>query len=225
MNRHLTTPLAAAIGTILMTLPAAEAVAGRIMYVKPEQKYAIRRGTGVEFKIIQMVESGSRVEVLKQANGYARIRLRNGKEGWILRRFLNPEEPADLTLERIQTENQQLKEEQTRAIKRAAEATASLKETQKQFNAVLEERNTLLEKYQQLQADTRDVANLRKEQQQTARENEQLRDQLIAAQDANALLKKGTQFKWYIAGAGVLLLGVIVGKIPAPSRKRKSYIS
>jgi SH3 domain protein len=211
--------------SICGTLAATSAFAGRMMYVKPDQKLAIRRGTGVEYKIIQMVKIDSEVELLEQANGYAKIRLRNGKEGWILRRFLDAKEPAELQLEKIRSENEQLKKEQNAAVKKAAEAVASLEETQKQFNSVLQERNTLLEKYQQLQADTQDVVNLRREQQSTARENDDLQDKLIAAQDENVLLKKGTQLKWYLAGAGVLLLGILVGKIPVPHRKRRSYLS
>ncbi|MBM9519080.1 TIGR04211 family SH3 domain-containing protein [Desulforhopalus vacuolatus] len=201
------------------------AFAERVMYVKPDQKITIRRGTGVEYKIIQMVEIGSQVDLLKQAGDYAKVRLNNGKEGWVLRRFLEAGEPADVILQRIQSENEQLRKEHNAAMKKAAEAIASLKETQKQFTSVLQERNTLLGKYQQLQADTRDVVNLRREQQATARENDDLKHKLIAAQDESVLLKKGTQLKWYLAGAGVLFLGVLLGKIPPPRRKEKSYLS
>ncbi|MCK9175697.1 MAG: TIGR04211 family SH3 domain-containing protein [Desulforhopalus sp.] len=201
------------------------AFAEQMMYVKPDQKLAIRRGTGVEYKIIQMVEIDSEVELLEQARGYAKIRLQDGKEGWILRRFLKAKEPAELLFEKVQIENKQLRKEQNAAVKKAAEAVASLEETQKQFTRVLQERNNLLEKYQQLQADTRDVVNLRKEQQATARENDDLQGKLIAAQDESVLLKKGTQLQWYLAGAGVLLLGIVLGKIPPPYRKRRSYLS
>lgn len=197
----------------------------KTMYIKPMQELAVRRGQGTKYKIIAMAEAGTAVQVLEQTNDYARIRLQNGKEGWLLQRFLDNSMPAEQILEKIELENTRLKEQTKDAVKKAAEATASLEETQEQLNSVLLERNNLLENYQQLQKDTADVTQLKKSQEETARLNTDLSQQMISLKDENTLLKKEKNLDWFITGAAVLAIGILLGKIPPPRRKKRGYLS
>lgn len=196
----------------------------KTMYVKPMQELAVRRGQGLKYKIIAMVEAGTAVEVLEQTDGYARIRLNSGKEGWLLTRFLDNNIPAEQILEKTLQENSQLKEQTKDAVKKAAEATASLEEAQEQLNRVLLERNSLLENYQQLQKDTADVIQLKTNQEETAQLNAELSKQVISLKDENIVLKKEKNLDWFITGAAVLALGLLLGKIPPPRRKKKGYL-
>ncbi len=193
----------------------------KTMYIKPVQELAVRRGRGIKYKIIALVETGASVQVLEQTNDYAKIRLQNGKQGWLLKRFLDQNPPPIQQLEATVKENTQLKAQQKEAFKRAAEATASLEETQAQLKSVLAERNTLLENYQQLQRDTANVMQLKKNQEETARLNAELSTQINSIKDENAVLKKEKNLDWFITGAVVLLIGFLLGKIPSLRNRRK----
>ncbi len=196
------------------------------MYVKPLEEFAVRRGQGTKYKIIAMVETGAKVQVLEQTNGYAKIRLQNGKEGWLLRRFLINTPPPAQQFEQAVKENARLREQKKEAVKKAAEAMASLEETQAQLKSVLAERNTLLETYQQLQKDTDNIVQLKKNQEETAQLNAELSEQINSIKDENAVLKKEKNLDWFITGAVVLLLGFLLGKIPFLRNRRKGgYLS
>ncbi len=206
------------------TLLATESFA-KTMFVKPVEELALRRGQSTEYKIIGMVKAGSMVKVLEQTNDYARIRLKSGKEGWLLKRFLGSDLPPAQQLEKIAQENEKLKERAGEVSKKSAEASASLEETRAQLESVLAERNDLLESYQQLQKDTANVTRLKKLQEETAQANAELMEQVNTIKDENAVLKKEKNLDWFIAGAAVLAVGFLLGRIPSPAgRKKRGYL-
>ncbi len=211
-----------------LLLPAAPVLSNdasvTTMYIKPIGKIPVRRGQGTKYKIVAMVGKGSAVQLLEKTEDYAKIRLQSGKEGWILARFLDKNVPVEQILEKIQAENSNLKKQIKETVKKEAEATASLEESQQQLKNVLLERNTLLENYQQLQKDTADVVQLKRNQQETAQLNKKLEEQVITLKDENTLLKKEKKLDWFITGAIVLAIGMLLGKIPPPRRKKR-YLS
>ncbi len=220
INKIVTASLAFCLIQISATILPGQCDA-KTMYVKPVQELALRRGQGTEFKIISVVSSGTKVKVLEQNSDYAKVRLKNGKKGWMLKRFLVSDPPAEQQLEKMAEENAKLKAQREEIAKKTAEATASLEEMQTQLKSVLAERNTLLENYQQLQKDSANVALLKKNQEETRQINLQLSEQINAIKDENAVLKKEKNLDWFIAGAAVLAIGFLLGKIPSPAGRRK----
>ncbi len=73
----------------LFTLAHAET-----MYIGDIVKITVRTGPGTEHKIITMVQSGQQVEVLQPDIHWSEVRLKNGKQGWVLNRFLTSEKPC-----------------------------------------------------------------------------------------------------------------------------------
>ena len=58
-------------------------------YVTDHLRLAMRSGTSTSNKILKMVPSGERVEILNTTpNGYSRVRTPHGSEGWMLTRHL-----------------------------------------------------------------------------------------------------------------------------------------
>ncbi len=193
----------------------------KTMFIKPIEEIAMRRGQGIKYKILAMVKSGTSVQVLEQTNNYAKIRLSNGKEGWLLKRYLDNTPPAAQQLEQITQKNIALKKQIKEVMKKAAEATASLEENKAQLKSVIAERNTLLENYQQLQKDTDNVMQLKKGYEDAAQLNAELSEQVNSIRDENAVLKKEKNLDWFITGAAVLAIGFLLGKIPSPGNRRK----
>ncbi len=81
----------------LFTLAHAET-----MYVGDIVKITVRTGPGTEHKIITMVKSGQQVEVLQPDIHWSEVLLKNGKQGWVLNRFLTTEKPCRLLLESLE---------------------------------------------------------------------------------------------------------------------------
>ena len=74
---------------LLLVSPAVSETTAETLYVKPITEVTVRAGQGTEYRILAMIRDGSKVEVLEENEGWAKIKLTNGQEGWVLRRFLS----------------------------------------------------------------------------------------------------------------------------------------
>ena len=83
-------------------------------YVSDQLRITVRSGTSTGHAVITTIDSGEAVEVLQrdEATGYTQVRLKNGKQGWALSRYLLPRPIArdQLTIRPVPT------------VRRAAEA-------------------------------------------------------------------------------------------------------
>ncbi|MCI5144409.1 MAG: TIGR04211 family SH3 domain-containing protein [Candidatus Electrothrix sp. AR3] len=86
-------------------------VAAEIRFVYPNIDIPVRRGVGDKYKIIRMVGDGERVELLEEKEGWAKIKLKDGVQGWMLKRLLTTSDvPSAERLKELQGENIKLKE-------------------------------------------------------------------------------------------------------------------
>lgn len=204
-------------------LDAADCLA-EIRYVKPRSEAVVRTGQGNEYKIVGVVKEGVTVELLGQNDDYSQVRLENGTEGWILRRYLSAEPPLGIVVENLRREKEVLQQQEAEASKKFEETSVLLSAAKTELDALIAERDRIVADYQQLQRDTADVMKIRNDMRQTAEENQQLVEKLVALEGENGQLKKDRTINWFLAGGGVLLLGILLGKMPAPSRRRKSSL-
>jgi hypothetical protein len=52
-------------------------------------------------KIISLVQSGKALEILEKGEEWSMVRTLNGKEGWVLNRYLTPSQPCAMVLDRV----------------------------------------------------------------------------------------------------------------------------
>lgn len=174
-----------------------------------EVEVTLRTGQGTGFSIVRMVRSGTPVEILQQdpGSGYTRVRMPGGTEGWVLTRYLtdNPVGAEQLVtaqqrIDQMQRENRQLVEERDRYLKEAdslAEELARLKDLSSNALA-LEDAN------QQLRT--------------TVARHEETIGRL---QKDNERLASRTRRDWFVAGAGVLVIGIVLGVVLPRIRWRR----
>lgn len=192
-------------------------------YVSDRLEITMRSGKGTSYGINRMLRSGTPVEVLEmdKKSGYTRVRTRSGKEGWVLTRFLMKGQAArdllasaEKNLAEIELENRKMET-----------ATATLKE----------EKNTLQKNLGRLQGESRSVSQELSEIKRTASsalaidsENKDLKSRVVSLerelqtlQQENEGLRNRTARDWFMVGAAVVLLGIIVGLIIPRIRFRK----
>ncbi|MFT5700807.1 MAG: SH3 domain protein [Desulforhopalus sp.] len=213
--------LAISIGTIAFTFSS---VSARSLYVAPSAEVAIRRGQGTEYKIVAMVKDGQKVEVIEETVNYTNVRLASGKEGWVLSRFLSPDPPLAMVVDTLQSEKDTLQEKSTAATEKIKELSLRLSSTQEELNNLRSDRDILSKEYETLQIDTADVVQIKRDLEKTAVENGALLEKLALVEEQYNAIKKDSTMYWFLAGAGVLIVGIILGKMPGPSRKRKSSL-
>lgn len=206
-----------------VVLPLAEASA-KDLYVKPSAEVALRRGQGTEYKIVSMVRDGTKVELVEENDDYTMVRLDSGVEGWMLSRFLTPEPPLSLVVVNLRSDKEKLEENSAEAAERIKELTQALAGAREELESLRNDRDHLSEEYGNLQRDTADVVQIKNDLEKTMAENEALLDKLAVVEEQYNAIKKDSTMYWFLAGAGVLILGILFGKMPGPSRKRKSSL-
>jgi len=99
-----------ALSLCLMNQPSSAAT----VYVTDSLKITLRTGPGTDNKIIAILSSGERLEVLETGNDWTRVRVLGSegeqKEGWLLSRFLIERQPWEMQARNLAKETTSLKE-------------------------------------------------------------------------------------------------------------------
>ena len=195
-------------GLLLSSSALAESV-----WVTDQFEITLRSGPSTSNAIQLMIGSGAELEVLERdaESGYTRVRTQGGTEGWVLTRYLMNERSAR---EQLQLLSGQL----TNATSRGSSLDSQLKairgehESANQQIATLEREKAAVEK--ELAEIKRTAANVLS----INDENKSLMEQLTAAQiradtleQENRELASQTIRYWFMAGALVLLIGILLG--------------
>ena len=194
-----------------------------IEYVSDQLIITMRTGQGSQYQILKTLPSGTRLEVLEtnDETGYSKVRVADGLEGWVLSRFLVAEPIAKEKLAAAQNKLQRLLEKNNALKEELANLNKSYSELETERNALLsqtESANTELERLSQVAAQP---ILLDKQNRELKQQNVSLEKELQLMQQENQVLKDRSQREWFIAGAGVLLGGMLLGLIIPKLRWRK----
>ena len=192
-------------------------------YVSDTLEITMRSGKGTSFGITRMLRSGTPVEVLgvDKKTGYTQVRTNSGKEGWVLSRFLMKGQAARARL--------------TTAEKNLAELELENRKLTTAMTSLKEEKGTLESSLSDLEGKSRGVSQELAEIRRTASsalaidsENKDMKGRIVSlerqlqtVQQENETLKDRTARDWFMVGAAVVLLGIIVGLIIPKIRFRK----
>lgn len=190
-------------------------------YISEIIKITLRTGPGTDYKVISMIPSGQQLEVLNTNHNWTQVRLPDGKEGWVLSRFITLKEPCVLLLSKLQAERD-LADRNDHSL---AQQNRELTEQLNALQTTLFERQSALKKLQQENARLEKAAKVSPEINAAHR---QTRLELEKAQKEISLLQKKTkpkffttEIKWFLIGSGVFLAGLLIGLL-TKERKRKS---
>jgi SH3 domain protein len=162
-----------------------------------------------------MLSSGARVMVLEEdtQTGYSRVSLDDGSEVWILTRFLMGEPAARAQLAEVQ-ENFIREREKARDLASQLETmgqTAS--EIEQNRSALATDKKLLQTELAQIKQAAANTLAIKERNQSLDKQLEAVSMDLDAAEQRNRALKERSERDWFIAGAGVLLGGIIIGLV------------
>jgi SH3 domain protein len=97
-RRHLRLPIVLALlCTLLPIVPAA----AQTRYVTDQLEITLRAGAGNGYRIVAMLPSGERLQVLEQNEEWTRVRTGEGRQGWVLSRYLSQTPAARATRDQL----------------------------------------------------------------------------------------------------------------------------
>ncbi len=193
-------------------------------YISDTVKVTMRTGPGNDRKIISLLRVGTKVEVVQPGDEWTLVRLDNGKEGWVINRFLTDKLPSDIELNilkrkyealrasasEMQEKNSLLKAENEKLTTEFAESRKKLQKTTNDYEALKTESKEFLK----LQSKFKAASSKLTEQTKKA---EKFEDELTK-------LLWNQNIKWFLSGAGVLILGFIIGFSTKRQRRRSSLL-
>jgi SH3 domain protein len=197
--------------------------AATMLYVSDTTLEAnLRSGTSQENRIIGMLKPGTQVTVVLEEDGWAKVTLEDGRTGWILKRYLSERPPWRVTAEKLATENEKLRA-QVGTIKGGnQDLLQKNKELQKQVDLQQRELEKLRRDYEELKNSSTNYLNLKMAYENLQKGTRQSNAKLDKLEKAHGKLKTSTGIRWFLSGAGVLLLGWLLGSSVARLRRRRS---
>jgi SH3 domain protein len=212
---------------ILFVLPAGQAIAAT-QYVSDQLTITLRRGEGDQYKILKMLKSGTPVEVLQEgAAGHLFVRTPDGTEGWVQKQFLTTETPKPIVIARLEKERDRLREQVKQLESRQTEITTELENARTDraggdaaFADLQKELDKVRGEYDNLQTKAANVVELAAERDLLEARSTQLSVEVDQLREENESMLYTGVIKWFLAGGGVLLVGIILGKT---SRKKKGF--
>jgi SH3 domain protein len=162
-----------------------------------------------------MLSSGARVTVLEDdtETGYSRVTLDDGSEVWILTRFLMDEPAARARLTQAQ-ENLSEEHEKARDLASQLETLGrTADEIEQSRSALATDKKLLQTELAQIKQAAANTLAIQERNQSLDKQLEVVSTDLDAAKQRNRALKERSERDWFIAGAGVLLGGIIIGLV------------
>lgn len=183
-------------------------------YVRGTMTVPARMGPSEEYKIVGTARTGDAVEVTEEAGDWSFIRFGEGREGWVLSRYLTDQLPDQDLIPRLQAQEQADKQR----LRELEEENFRLRGEQKQSSDRIAE---LQNRYEELRQGSQEYLALKEEQEGTLRQIQECRASLEQLGRENKDLADAQQVQWFLAGAGVFFLSWVVGFFMGRSRRRK----
>ena len=117
------------------------------LYVSDKLVIGVFSEANQESEKLASLESGDSVEVLEKAEGYMRVRLADGREGWIKSSYLTTQAPAILRVKQLE------KEQRASSKEVPPQIAEQLKQLQEQNNSLKNELNSLKQTAASLRAE------------------------------------------------------------------------
>lgn len=226
---------------VVLLLLFASTVSAETLFVVDRVVVSLRKQPVDNALVVGYLKSDQSVELLEDAEKYAKVRTDAGETGFVLRQYLTASEPKSTIIRELELERSQLlaqlQELKDRASRSGSENDKVLQTTNRQLRSVqqeLAEARTALSKseaevrklakdYQFLKESSENIVQILTERDRLLEEKQELLEMSATFEaERDALLKKGG-IKWFLAGGGVLLVGWMIGK-SSGARRRSSLL-
>jgi SH3 domain protein len=194
------------------------------LFVTEDFEITMRTGPGVERKIIALIRSGQRVEEISKSEEWTEIRLPSDKSGWVLTRYLTPKEPCAMIKERLQSQYDQLLTEKTELETKNSDLEAENQRLEAQLASTQASLERVTGDFDTLKSESTDFLKLKTQFKKINTELEETKTKADKFEDETSRLLRNQNIKWFLAGAGVILIGFIIGFSSRRQKRRSSLL-
>jgi len=209
-------------------------------YVSDMLLLTFRQGPGTTYTVTKTLKSNTPVSILGEENGFLKVELQSKEVGWVDKKFIIFNLPKSLKITQLEKENKIL---QTKVLKLESsigtlkgqilsgqsDYSEKINSLEISLEAALDEKAKMsdslartIEKYNTLIKQSKNIQNIINENKTLGKTSKILARDLEQVKGKNKDLFKTSMIKWFLAGAGVLLLGWIIGQSVSSKRRRSS---
>ena len=210
-------------------------------YVSDRLIISVRDGQHQNAAVLGYLETGAPVEILEEKEDFLRIRTEDGIEGWVRTQYLVSEKPKILIIENLKNEIETLNKEIQTIKNEQDSASNTLSQSKNMYQEKIEElkeevninqkfaakaKSDFIElnnKYTNLLKHSENTENLIGEVEKLKKLNAELNTEVKSLRKDRKNPLKSDRLQSFIAGAGVLLFGFILGG-SAKKRKRTRFV-
>ena len=210
-------------------------------YVSDRLIISVRDGQNQNAAVLGYIETGAPLDILEEKEDLLRIRTEDGIEGWVRAQYIISEKPKVLIIENLKNEITALKKEIETSKNEQDSASNTLSKTKKMYQEEIEELNEevninqkfaakaksdfiqLNKKHTNLLRHSKNTEGLIGEVEKLKKLNAELNTEAKSLRKDRKNPLKSNKIQSFIAGAGVLLFGFILGG-SARKKKRSRFI-
>jgi len=193
-------------------------------YVTDILRITLRTGPGNVNKIIKTLNSGAKLEILEETDtGYTLVRLEDQTEGWVRTQYLQDEPVARNLIINANANVERLKEELSKLKTKTQSLSSNKSELESERNSLLNAKTNLEKENKHFSKIASRPIELDNDNKKLKKLNVTLEHDLQRLTQENQILKDRDSRTWFIAGALVLIFGMLIGIIiPKIKWKKKS---
>ncbi len=187
-------------------------------YVSDVLVVTVRAQPGNSEEILTTVRTGEALEILEDQNAFLFVRTEKGVEGYVRSQYITADLPKAMQIKQLTASNTQLQQKLDQlnaSLKDSSAKVSALSTTEKDLARIKAE-------YQSLKTSAANVLKITQERDQLLQENTDLSETLQQLKEENSLYLRTGIIKWFLAGAGVLFFGWLLGK--ASRKKKRNYL-
>jgi SH3 domain protein len=184
----------------------------------------MRTGPGTDRKIISLVQSGKALEIIEKGEEWSMVRTLNGKEGWVLNRYLTASQPCAMVLDRVRQDYDVLAAKFEDMKTKFDELNAQKKVTDADLSQSQQDRDELSAAYETLRKESSEFLKLKKRHQEVASDLETERTRSAKLDEENLQMKRNRIIQWVLTGGGIMLVGFFIGLFSSSRRKQRSSL-
>jgi len=192
-------------------------------YITDVFEVTMRSGTSTSNSIVRMLDSGEAVTVLEKdpVSQYTLVETSDGKQGYVLSRFLMEKPAARQTLlEREASFAQQRQRLQQQATE-ISELKQMLDREKADNDALQSTLQTSEQELTQIRTAAQDTLNIQEQNKQLQTVVKQLNQEKAQLSETNAELSDSTRIDWFVRGGVVCLIAFVIGIVVTRIRWKK----
>ena len=193
-----------------------------VRYVKENFKISVRNNSSEQADALGTLMAGEKVTVTTRSGGWSYIKTPK-IEGWVSTALLVDNRPTTAILQEVNEENEKLKTENTQALEELERLRAENHNLKQFLDSSNDQAQACITLMGKTNNDLTSLVNLKEDYDKLQQELKGKTKRLESLEKSASKEVFYSYLRWFFSGAGVLVVGFLIGVITKRSNNRRYY--